>query len=133
MHDYADILAECLPGSDVSAAIRSATASMASGGPGAAGPAVSVEPSAEALAAVQAVFARAPQLVANASADDLVSGAPLVASAAAGLKRQRISMSSFNLAAAAAAPSTSVFTVPSDNVPPTPPQHPISRRTSAPY
>lgn len=107
---------------------------MASGGPGAAGPAVTVEPSAEALAAVQAVFARAPQLVASASVDIMVSGAPLLATAAggpqaAGLKRQRLSMSSFNLTAAA--PSTSVFT---DHVPPpTPPQHPISRRTSAPY
>jgi hypothetical protein len=65
----------------------------------------------------------------------MVGGAQLMASAAGGpqasgaLKRQRLSMSSFNLTAAA--PSTSVFT---DHVPPpTPPQHPISRRTSAPY
>lgn len=77
---YADVLAECLPGNmqvsaSISAAIRaSATASARSSG--AMGPAVTVEPSPEAIGAVQAVFALAPQLLADSELEGGASLAP---------------------------------------------------------
>jgi hypothetical protein len=83
---YADVLAQSLPemdGASHSAAMKGGATAHAGGsmasaaGSGAAGgvqerlrlpgPAVTVEPSAEAVAAVQALFARQPQLVAEAA------------------------------------------------------------------
>ena len=77
---YADVLAQSLPemqdGGSNSAALRAANAPSASllsadGGEDRVrlpGPAITVEPSAEAVAAVQALFARQPQLMADAGA-----------------------------------------------------------------
>lgn len=142
LNGYADILAECLPGSDINTVVQSAAGPLGTGAGAmpAHGPAVSAEPSAEAIAAVQAVFARAPQLLAEAAcpSDEVMPSAIMqhicrggdVPQAPAGLKRQRTSMPSFEPASG----STAIYTAPSDHVPPTPPQmHSIPRRTSAPY
>lgn len=115
--DYADILGGCIE----------LLASGANSTPGH-GPAMSVEPSSEAIAAVQAVFARVPQLLIDESGDDaMLAMLPHVSggnTARAGHKRQRLSVPCFD----------SVFHAPSDHVPPTPPQtQSIARRTSAPY
>ena len=87
------MLADCLPvqdGASISAALRAATTPSASavsadssdaaaasaGQLRLPGPAIAVEPSAEAVAAVQALFARQPQLVAQAGMQATPGAAP---------------------------------------------------------
>ena len=66
----ADVLSECLPGSasEIAGMAHAAAAASRSGTAALPGPAVSIEPSAEAMAIVAAVFARAPSLDAPAAA-----------------------------------------------------------------